>query len=219
VNGRELDVGVTCFAQQNMYLCTQQYTREGRFNNKILAAIFYGGVAPHVMHKGLVKFLVQARITGKFEKPEDIIKLIGEYRTTIRKPYIHARTYYEAVFGVTLNTPNELELRFIENTFTEVFYAWERLKLGKPRFPYTTVLRLIVDEFALSDETRFLVRFARRLKCEVRTERYARCFKLCIAYIKQNASRTGWKEYAPTLREQPQSRDAQKGGARAPHQR
>lgn len=49
----------------------------------------------------------------------------------------------------------------------------------------TTLLQLIVEEFEMSPEAIFMIRFTKRLRCQFRQARYTANFKRCISYIKK----------------------------------
>ena len=189
-----LETSVQAFASRVSHaIKTRTYTRQSRFNTKIVSALFYCQHSPHQVHTGLLRFLNSEKRNGNYSKPEDTITLISRYRTNIRKPYLHARTYYESVFNVKLKTISLKERLFIEQTFKEIFYAWNRLNLGKPAIPYCTCLRLIIEEFG-SKEARFMARFLRKLKCQLRERRYRQNFLQCLNHIKLNARRLEWNE-------------------------
>ena len=189
---RELDTTCTSYnACWGTVMNTTPYTRSSRFNTKILAALL--GNVNHRCDAGLLRWLHFCNRKNRLATPEMLLKRISDYKTTIRKPYIHSRCYWIAVKGGKLPTISNDEVVFIEKTFAELFYAWERLNLKKPKFPFTTALRLIVEKFELSDNMKYLCRFARKLRCPNRKKRYKENFEKCVAYIQTHAERTGWR--------------------------
>ena len=187
ISKRELSSEITPFESTATHaLVSQPYTRTSRFTKKILGALLGSATSHHKCQEGLLAYLRERMRRGvECSTPESILMRIAEYKSKSRKPYIHARAYYEALWGVTPISPPENEIRFISLAFEEIYFAWTRLDLGTPRFPMTTVLRLIVDYFDLTN-SKFLVRFGRVLRCPNRKQRYQENFKLCIQYLKQN---------------------------------
>ena len=191
VGRRELDARETCWEHRPTIGHRSVYTRKARFQ-KILAALLLR--TEHRCDESLLLYLKSEKRQGRVTKPEDIIKCISKYKTSIRKPYMFARYYWREMVGSPTVIPSRDEIEFIVKTFNEIFYAWTRLSLKNPRFPMATAIRLIVHHFDLSNEAKFMCRFARVLRCQTRAKRYEKNFKLCIAYIKQHAERTGWQE-------------------------
>ena len=196
---RELNTTCTSYnACWGTVMNTTPYTRSIRFNTKILAALL--GRVNHRCDPGLMRWLRFCERKDRVRTPEMLLKRISDYKTTIRKPYIHSRCYWVALKGEKFPEINPREIAFIEKTFAELFYAWERLNLGTPRFPFTTALRLTVERFGLSSNMKYLCRFARALRCQTRAKRYKENFELCVSYMKDHADRTGWHWEASGVR-------------------
>jgi hypothetical protein len=191
VHIRELDVANTAFGHTPSRLKTN-YTRSGRFATKIIGSLLKRH--HHNMDESLLATL-RAR-AADLKTPEDLLLAISRWEGKGRKPYIFAVRYWEAL-GRTMRVISDKEERFICNVFGEIFFAAERLEIEGPRFPMTTLLQLIVEEFEMSPEAIFMIRFTKRLRCQFRQARYTANFKRCISYIKKNESRCnpGWKNY------------------------
>ena len=193
VGRRELDVSNTAFGNIPSRLKTN-YTRTGRFTNKIM-----GALQKRHHHNLDAKLLTFLRSASKCATPEDLLLCISQWERCPRgdrKPYIFAVRYWEALGG-SVKSISAREEKFICNIFHEIFFAAERLHLERPRFPMTTLLQLIVEEFATSREANYLIRFTKRLRCQIRQARYTDHFKQCISYIKENVERCdpGWENY------------------------
>ena len=191
VTQRELDVGNIGFSSYGAPITSNVYTRSSRFSNKVLANLL--GKTHHRCDDGLLLYLRQCRIKKKLQTPEQLLLRIADYTSpSMRKPYAFARQYWEQVTFQKVPPISQREEQFICKCFDECFFAWERLNLGRPKFPMTCVLRLIITQFNLSENAHYICRFARELRCPVRRLRYKKCFKKCIAYIKQNEQRCGF---------------------------
>ena len=99
--------------------------------------------------------------------------------------------YYESIFNVDLPKIPDKELNLINKIFAEVFYASKRLNLPRPTFPMSMLLRLIVDFFAFGEDTQYVVRFAKLLRCPCRRRRYKMLFLKCLLYLINHGHRTG----------------------------
>jgi hypothetical protein len=156
-----------------------QYTRTHRFVNKIIGSL--NRKISHYAHPGLVAHL-RKRTAGS---PEQIIEGIRTWVTSIpRKPYIHATTY-AAAMGTReprILDPDKTRIRVI---FDEVFFAHARIGFTGPNFPMTEILHLICETFQMDETTLRVVRYAKRLRCEVRTARYRSMYMDCLRYITQ----------------------------------
>ena len=114
-----------------------------------------------------------------------------ELNSNRRKPYMYIAYYYEYIFNVTLPHIPTHEEKIINNFFAEIFYATNRLRLTRPTYPMTTLLRLIVFTFEFSPETTYIVRFTKGLRCAKRRRRYREDFEKCCAYIRNDGDRGG----------------------------
>ncbi len=154
-----------------------QYTRTGRFLNKIIGALNRN--VSHYANESLVSHL-RKRSVGS---PEEILEGIRTWVTSVpRKPYVHATAYATAlgwaVPGIT--DPDKTRIRVI---FDEIFFAHARLGFTGPNFPMTELLHLICETFEMSASTLHVVRYAKRLRCEARTLRYRDMYLQCMTYI------------------------------------
>ena len=194
---RELDVNHTSFLQNTYTLKSNQYTRTKRFSQKILGALLRK--TNYKPNPNLMLYLNSCRRRGLIQTPEDLLDAMSLYKTGgERRPYMHAATLWNEMVG-TRKLPELAiaEERFISMIFEEIFYVWTRLELSRPRLPMSQALILIVHHFNLSTNAKFLVRFARKLKCGQRRERYKRLFLKCIAHIRNDENRVGRFEKFP----------------------
>ena len=175
VVSRELDVGVKSF-QQSVSRGVAPYTRKKRFCHKILGALL--GRVGHKLNAMLIRHI---KSSGA-ETPEEFVVAVSTFETSSRRPYIHVTQYWYARGGAMPTLPPHEE-RFLERMFDAIFFAWARLEIQGPQFPYTTLLQLLVHHFALGASSRHLVRFSRVLRCPKRRLRYNILFEKCVAYI------------------------------------
>ena len=181
VLGSELDQRNCSFHEVPTHALRATYTRIKRFRSKII-----GGLQRRLNHAidEEVLGLMGERFPAKTPvPPEHFLEYLGSLIIGRRKPYIHVAYYYEALFGVTLPCMPAYEEKLICRMFEEVFFATDRLKLERPTFPMSTLLRLIVDNFEFSLKTQLVVRFAKRLRCPRRRRRYQEMFARCCEYI------------------------------------
>ena len=178
---RELDTNVVTYQQCGAYSFSA-YTRKNRFCRKIV-----GSLLGRVGHAIDVDLLNDIKRTGA-STPEGFLEAIAKHKTICRRPYIHVTRYWEAT-GRSLPTMSDFEVKFLERMFDNLFFAWARLGLPDPQFPYTTLLQLIVHHFQLSENAHFLIRFTRRLRCAKRRVRYALLFEKCVAYVANHGER------------------------------
>lgn len=178
----ELDVNNMSFQQSVSRLHTTQYTRTARFSEKIVAALLRK--AYYKPNPNMILYLNSCRRAGTIESPEDLLVAIAKYKTTARRPYMHATTLWCAMVGTQpLPELAESEERFIKMVFEEIFYVWTRLNFARPRLPMGQAIVLIVRTFKLSPEAHLLIRFVRKLKCDKRRKRYASLFQKCLEAI------------------------------------
>jgi len=186
---RELDVNHMSFQQSVSKLNPVQYTRTARFSQKVVGALLQATNYKPSAH--LIVYLNDARARGLIKNPEDLLVAIGNYKTSARRPYMHATTLWSNM----LNTPQiptlaEMDKRFICLMFEEIFYVWTRLDFEKPRLPMSQAIILIVETFDMGGVARYLIRFLRKLKCPKRTARYKHLFKKCLSHIKHEPHRS-----------------------------
>jgi hypothetical protein len=154
-----------------------QYTRTGRFVNKIIGAL-NRNVSHHV-DSSLVSHLRKRHVKA----PEEILEGIRTWVTSVpRKPYIHA-TSYAAEVGMHVGHIGPKDKTRIRVIFDEIFFAHARLGFTGPNFPMTELLHLICETFYMDDATLWVVRYAKRLRCEDRTFRYRKMYMQCLTYV------------------------------------
>jgi len=189
VTSRELDVNHVSFLQNVSKLHSVQYTRMGRFSQKIVGALLQNTNYKPPEH--LILYLNSCKQRGTIKTPEDLLVAISKYQSEgTRRPYMHSTTLWSHMVGTKpIPTLSESDKRFMCMVFEEVFYAWTRLDLQRPRLPMGQAIILIVENFDMGPNARYLIRFIRKLKCAKRRERYARLFKKCLLYIKNDEHR------------------------------
>ena len=156
------------------------YSRAQRFSTKIIGGLLRTSPTP----------VINAELVNKVRnclEPEDVISAISSWKPPpgIRRPYIHA-TYYWTMAGGTLPIIDQNEIRALVNAFDDIFFAWHRLNIKGPSFPYIWLLRALVDNNVggpYSEELQFLIRFTRKMRCENRLKRYSRLFDKCLTYV------------------------------------
>ena len=186
VQRKELCTDATGFCNVPTHAVKVNYTRINRFKTKII-----GALQRRLNHK--VDTQVLGFLKSEFDKPttpERFIEMLTQMRLGRRKPYMYIAYYYELIFGVQLPMIPPAEEQLINRLFREIFYATNRLKLARPTFPMTTLLRLIVFTFEFSKETTYIVRFSKGLRCAKRRKRYRDDFEKCLRYIVKNHDRT-----------------------------
>jgi hypothetical protein len=188
VASRELDVNATCFQQSVSKLQTSQYTRTGRFSQKVVGALL--GTTNWTPKPELMVYLNSCRARNLASDPEQLLNCVALYKTQTRRPYMHATTLWRNMVG----TPKIPKLRqsdaqFICDVFTEIFYVWSRLDFDRPRLPMGQAIILIVDTFEMGEAAQYLVRFVRKLKCQRRRKRYATLFLKCCHCIRNDRHR------------------------------
>jgi hypothetical protein len=173
---RALDVAITSFEERKSpHYAT--YTRSRRFKKKILSCL-----ANRVCHNVDVDLLAYLR---DYKTPEGYVRALTKYPTDKRRPYIHLTAYWVAN-GNDLPVLSDATIASLSILFDSIFFAWARLNLPSPQFPYTTLLQMIAGrDSALS----FLIRFTRILRCPHRRARYEDAFQQCMTYIKDHGER------------------------------
>lgn len=156
------------------------YTRTRRFRSKVIGAL--NRTLSHCVSGELLKWLT--RNPNPPESPEALLSAIRSWKgdgSGSPKPYVHAVHYAEGVWKKKIPRISRVDETRINTIFDEVFFAHHRLGFVKPNFPMTELLHLIAEFFELEDDTLYLIRFAKRLCCPVRTERYRHMFVKCVA--------------------------------------
>ena len=153
------------------------YTRSGRFVKKVLGAL--NRRVSCSTHKLLLEHL-------KEKKAATLEAVLEGIRTWItkdaRKPYVNA-AFYGVELGLGDVTMSKRDIVFICKIFDEIFFAHKRLQFTGPNFPFSELLHLIVESFEFDPSTVFVTRYAKRLRCPIRTKRYAVMFHKCMNYI------------------------------------
>jgi hypothetical protein len=177
VMSKSLDTRNVTFDNSSMYL-RPTYSRQCRFVKKILASLNRGLSCE--MNLNLLKHLSNAKT------PEDILEGIRTWpKKKVRKPYTFA-AYYGRAMDLPDITMSMLDRQRITIIFEEIFFAHKRLNIKGPNYPFSELLHLIVQYFEMDSSTMFAVRYAKRLRCPIRTNRYREMFFDCIAYIAQH---------------------------------
>ena len=172
IASRHLETSATCFSQ-SCYFVPMGYTRKARFVKKVLGALQM--MASHNVIPRLMRYLKKQNINS----PVDLLNAISVFPTKGRRPYSYAMYYWKAL-GHEVPQCTDADVRLLTHEFDEIFFAWERLKLKRPKFPYAYLFRKLVQSNALySDGARKLVPFMRALRCSKRRQRYDRLFLLC----------------------------------------
>ena len=154
------------------------YTRSGRFVKKVLGAL--NRRVSCFKNKLLLEHLREKKVST----PEAVLEGIRTWITgsDARKPYVNA-SFYGAELGLGDVTMSARDITFICKIFDEIFFAHKRLQFTGPNFPFSELLHLIVESFEFDACTVYVTRYAKRLRCPIRTERYAKMFRKCLRYI------------------------------------
>ena len=178
VGQRELCTSHTTFEQRFGTLRSSSYTREKRFNNKILGAL--QGNLLHRVNTNLVRYLKQCEREGRLETPEELLQCMSCYCVP-RKPYLHAIAYWETIKRCKVIRLTPQEESVVRYWFREIFFATHRLSLPTPHIPMATVLQFVLER--ILPHKIYLGRFTRVLRCAKRTARYKIQFEKCVAYV------------------------------------
>ena len=182
VQNRALDVSITSFEEcKAPHYAT--YTRSRRFRKNILACL-----TNRVCHN--VDTQLAAYLKRCAKTPEEYVQALSNYPTLAlgtsrRRPYIHLSAYWVAN-GNVLPRLSANHIARLTILFDSIFFAWARLGLPSPQFPYTTLLQMICAQQSGGDALKFIIRFTRVLRCPKRRTRYANAFNLCMSYIKDH---------------------------------
>ena len=176
VRCRSLDTKNVTFGHSNMYL-RPTYSRQGRFVNKVLASL------NRSLSCEIDQLLLKHLRKLQAKTPEDVLEGIRTWVTSMsRKPYIHA-AHYGVGLGLRDVVMTQTDCSRINAIFEETFFAHKRLQLGGPNFPFCELLHLICESFEMDEQTLFTTRYAKRLRCAVRTARYRSMWFDCLEYI------------------------------------
>lgn len=159
------------------------YSRKNRFEKKLIASLRC--MAHYNIDAKLVEHLKKFNI----KTPEQLLAGIAQYpKKRPRKPYIYA-PYYWIALGKDLPKMTENDIRMLNLAFDQIFFAWHRLHVTGPHFPYSYLMRKIVaDSTEYSSNLRFLMRFLRVLRCRSRRLRYDKLFQVCKNLDLKNAT-------------------------------
>ena len=174
VASRELDETISPFDQTPVASIRPVYTRKKRFARKILGALL--NRIHHNIDGGLLNHVCECTT------PEQMFKEIALFPYEKRRPYTNITAYWLAA-GKHLELPTDGEVRKVIHTFDNIFFAWNRLEIVGPAFPYSVLLQHIVKEGSYGPAMNYLIRFTRRLRCPKRRARYDSLFKQCMKYI------------------------------------
>ena len=182
---RVLDTATTAFKQSHAVL-KNTYSRKNRFEKKLLAAL-----RCHVEYSvdpDLLKFL-QDR-SNHINTPQDLLDNISIYpmKRGRRRPYLYVSFYWQAL-GKQVPLITERDIFCLKHDFDHIFFAWERLHLPPPMFPYAFLLRHIVahNRARYSKPMHKMCEFVRVLRCPTRVKRYKSLFQKCINFDYKNA--------------------------------
>ena len=136
------DTRHTSFTQRFGYV-KPAYSRKHRLEKKLIASLQC--LAHYKIDVDLVAHLKKQSITT----PEQLLVGIASYpKKKPRKPYIYA-PYYWVSLGKSLPKMTKNDVRLLTQTFDHIFFAWHRLRVQGPHFPYSYLMRKIVaDPFA-----------------------------------------------------------------------
>ena len=176
VGPQALDVRNVSYTHESGYLRVM-YTRSNRFSSKVLGAL--NRKISCAIDPNLVNHLKKNNAT----QPEDVVEGIRTWVTSAkRKPYIFASTYGVAI-GLPDYTMDPNDICRIVTIFDEIFFAHKRLRFKGPNFPFSELLHLICENFEMEATTEYVVRYAKRLRCDTRTQRYKEMFDECLTHV------------------------------------
>ena len=163
---------------QNFAPVHASYSRSKRFRTKMMAALRLQ--MHYTLDKSLVSWLKNAESEGTLKTPEDLLFHIAQYPVSKnqRRPYLYAMYYWRAL-GKEIPRIETQELDQLCQEFDCIFFAFRRLNLPKPDFPYAYLFRKIVETGAYSKDVVMMTRFVRKLQCQVRQKRYHELYLKC----------------------------------------
>ena len=176
LHAMSLDVSNVSFNHSSCYI-SRPYSRRSRFEKKVLGLLRC--MVNYKIDTDLLFFLETRNITD----PEGLHQEIGLYPTKGRRPF-EAIMYYWLALGFRQPVCTNRDILFLKQDFDQVYFAWERLGLKKPRFPYSFLFRKIVNTMPARYSTGIvqMSRFVRKLRCLKRRNRYDSLFKKCMQY-------------------------------------
>ena len=163
---------------QNFAPVHASYSRSKRFRTKMMSALRLQ--MHYTLDKSLVSWLKNAESEGTLKTPEDLLFHIAQYPVSKnqRRPYLYAMYYWRAL-GKDIPQITTQELNQLCQEFDRIFFAFRRLNLPKPDFPYAYLFRKIVKTSAYSKDVVMMTRFVRKLQCQVRQKRYHELYMKC----------------------------------------
>ncbi len=177
--GVVLETSQTCFSQ-SIHFVSPGYTRKTRFVKKVLGSLRM--LTSHNVDEDLMFYLK----TRKIETPRDLIENIALYPTKGRRPYQYAMFYWKSL-GKRVPQVTDADIRLLTYEFDEIAFAWDRLKLQRPKFPYAFLFsKLVLSSKRYSEGCRSLVPFMRELRCHKRKKRYETLFLKCYRFNYKN---------------------------------
>ncbi len=151
---QHLETSSTCYSQ-SCYYVPIGYTRKSRFVKKVLGALRM--MATHNVNSNLMSYLKKRKV----DTPAQLLQAIAVFPTKGRRPYSYAMYYWKAL-GNEVPQCTDADVRLITAEFDNIFFAWERLQLKRPKFPYAFLFRKLVGtNTAYSKGARELVPFMR----------------------------------------------------------
>ena len=169
---RHLSTNETSFSQKTHFM-PRGYSRRSRFVKKVLGSLRLQ--TTHEIDSDLMNFLKKQKV----ETPQDLLQKMSEWKTKSRRPYSHAMQYWRALEKPVPHCTDE-DVTLLVRTFDEILFAWERLRIKNPRFPYSWLFtRLVSSDPRYSAGMRALVPFLRKLRCKKRNARYEELFQKC----------------------------------------
>ena len=177
---QQLDTANTAFAQSHAVL-KNTYSRKNRFEKKLLAALRCR--VEYNIDEALLTFL--QKHVHQIKSPQDLLEFISRYpmKKGKRRPYLYVAFYWQAL-GKALPLISERDLFCLKHDFDNIYFAWERLNIEPPMFPYAFLLRHIVayGGTRYTKNMHQLCQFVRVLRCPMRTKRYKELFHRCVHF-------------------------------------
>lgn len=172
---RSLETSHVSFQQQH-YRIQTLYSRRSRFEKKVLGSL--RRFTNHEISSDLMDFLLKHRP----ETPQELLRNISLWKTTERRPYQHAMDYWVAL-GNHQPVCTDADVRLLKVKFDDFFFAWERLQLMRPKFPYAYLFnKIVIGSEKFSDGMKALVQFVRILRCRKRKKRYDILYEKCVNF-------------------------------------
>jgi len=176
VQSRALETNNVAFNNGAQSRLRPVYSRSARFLSKVLGAL--NRRISCAINPKLINHLKEKDV----KTPEAVLEGIRTWVTAAaRKPYVHA-SVYGVELGLSEATMTERDIRVICTIFDEIFFAHKRLGFEGPNFPFSELLHLITQTFHFDTDTLYVVRYAKRLRCPIRTTRYHDMYMQCLRH-------------------------------------